>query len=174
MELYKKTDQPKKSLEEMKQLIAIKRDNKIMLSYASALLDDGKCKESEDAIEDIKATDPENIEALMVLARAQRCQKKLDPAVETYKEISYINPNYAPALYERADVHMQQNKPQWAKTFFERALRADPNYGLGYLGLARLAKMQKNNALYLQNLDKAIQLDPNNAEIKEEAKNAKR
>ncbi|HUI93810.1 MAG TPA: tetratricopeptide repeat protein [Chitinivibrionales bacterium] len=174
VELYKKTDQPKKALEEMKQLIAIKHDNKILLPYASALYEDGKCKEAEDVIEDIKATDPENIEALMVLARALRCEKKLDQSVETYKEISYINPNYAPALYERADVHLQQNKPQWAKTFFERALRADPNYALGYLGLARLAKMQKNNALYLQNLDKAIQLDPNNAEIKEEAKNAKR
>jgi Tfp pilus assembly protein PilF len=174
VELYKKTDQPKKALEEMKQLITIKRDNKILLSYAQSLYDDGKCKEAEDAVEDIKATDPENIEALMVLARALRCQKKFDQAVETYKEISYINPNFAPALSERADVHMQQNKPQWAKTFFERALRADPNYAPAYLGLARLAKMQKNNSLYLQNLDKAIQLDPNNAEIKEEAKNAKR
>lgn len=174
VELYKKTDQPKKALEEMKQLIAIKRDNKILLSYAQSLYDDGKFKEAQETVEDIKATDPENIEALMVLARAQRGQKKFDPAVETYKEISYINPNFAPALYERADVHMQQNKPQWAKTFFERAIRADPNYALPYLGMARLAKMQKNNALYLQNLDKAMQLDPNNAEIKEEAKNAKR
>jgi tetratricopeptide (TPR) repeat protein len=174
VELYKKTEQPKKALEEMKQLVAIKRDNKILLAYAQSLYDDGKFKEAEETVEDIKATDPENIEALMILARAQRGQKKLDPAVETYKEISYINPNYAPALCERADVHLQQNKPQWAKTFFERALRADPNYGLAYLGLARLAKMQKNNAVYLQNLDKALQVSPDNAEIKEEAKNAKR
>ena len=140
VDLYKKTDQNKKAIEEMKDLIAIKRDNKILLSYAQSLYDDGKFKEAQDAVEDIKATDPENIEALMILARAQRGQKKLDPAVETYKEISYINPNYAPALCERADVHMQQNKPQWAKTFFERALRADANYALAYLGLARLAK----------------------------------
>jgi tetratricopeptide (TPR) repeat protein len=174
VELYKKTEQPKKALEEMKQLITIKRDNKILLAYAQSLYDDGKFKEAEETVEDIKATDPENIEALMILARAQRGQKKLDPAVETYKEISYINPNYAPALCERADVHLLQNKPQWAKTFFERALRADPNYGLAYLGLARLAKTQKNNAVYLQNLDKALQVSPDNAEIKEEAKNAKR
>jgi len=110
----------------------------------------------------------------MILARSLRSQKKLDQAVETYKEISYINPNYAPALSERADVHLLQNKPQWAKTFFERAIRSDPNYGLAYLGLARLAKSQKNNSLYLQNLDKAIQLSPDNAEVREEAKNAKR
>jgi tetratricopeptide (TPR) repeat protein len=174
VELYKKTDQPKKALEEMKQLITIKRDSKILLSYAQSLYDDGKFKEAEETVDDIKATDPENIEALMILARALRAQKKLDPAVETYKEISYINPNYAPALCERADVHMLQNKPQWAKTFYERALRSDPNYAHAYLGMARLAKSQKNNALYLQNLDKAQQLAPDNAEIREEAKNARR
>jgi tetratricopeptide (TPR) repeat protein len=174
VELYKKTDQGKKALEEMKQLIAIKRDNKILLSYAQSLYDDGKFKEAQDAVEDIKATDPENIEALMVLARSQRGQKKFDPAVETYKEISYINPNYAPALCERADVHLQQNKPQWAKTFYDRALRSDPNYAPAYLGLARLAKTQKNNALYLQNIDKASQLAPDNPEIRQEAKNARR
>ncbi len=169
VELYKKTDQPKKAMEEMKQLITIKHDNKILLSYAQSLYDDGKFKEAEETVEDIKSTDPENIEALMILARAQRGQKKLDAAVETYKEISYINPNYAPSLSERADIHLQQNKPQWAKTFFERALRADPNYAFAYLGLARLAKIQKNTVLYQQNLDKAIQLAPDNAEIKEEA-----
>jgi len=173
-ELYKKTDQPKKALEELKQLLTIKHDPKIMMSYAQSLYDDGKYKEAQEAVEDIKATDPENIEALMILARSLRSQKKLDQAVETYKEISYINPNYAPALSERADVHLLQNKPQWAKTFFERAIRSDPNYGLAYLGLARLAKSQKNNSLYLQNLDKAIQLSPDNAEVREEAKNAKR
>jgi tetratricopeptide (TPR) repeat protein len=174
VELYKKTDQPKKALEEMKQLITIKRDSKILLSYAQSLYDDGKYKEAQETIEDIKSTDPENIEALMILARSLRAQKKFDPAVDTYKEISYINPNYAPALSERADVHLQQNKPQWAKTFFDRALRSDPNYAPAYLGLARLAKIQKNMPLYQQNLDKAIQLGPDNAEIKEEAKNARR
>ena len=174
VDLYKKTDQPKKALEEMKLLISIKRDNKILLSYAQSLYDDEKYKEAQEIIEDIKATDPENIEALMILARSLRAQKKLDPAVETYKEISYINPNYTPALYERAEVHMQQNKPQWAKTFFERALRADPNCAMAELGLARLAKSQKNNTLYLQHLDRAYQLDQNNAEIKEEYRNAKR
>jgi tetratricopeptide (TPR) repeat protein len=174
VELYKKTDQSKKALEEMKQLIAIKRDNKILLSYAQSLYDDGKYKEAQETIEDIKATDPENIEALMILARALRGQKKLDQAVDTYKEISYINPNYTPALYERADVHMQQNKPQWAKTFFERALRADPNCAMAELGLAHLAKSQKNTGLYNQHLERAYTLEPNNPVIKEEYNNAKR
>jgi len=174
IDLYKKANDNKKALDELKQLIAIKHDNKILLSYAQSLYDDGKFKEAQDAIEDIKATDPENLDALMIEARALRGQKKLDAAVDQYKEISYINPNFAPALSERADVHMQQSKPQWAKTFYERALRSDPKYAPAELGMARLFKSQKANAQYLEHIEKAMQLDPNNPEIQEEYKNAKK
>ena len=142
--------------------------------YAQGLLTDGKYKDVEEIIENIKATDPENIEALMVLGDAQRLAKKYDPAVETYKEISYINPNYAPALYQRAEVHMLQNKYQWAKTFYERALRADPKFALAELGLAKLSKATKNQDAYIEHLDKAMKIDPTNDEIKEEYKKAKR
>jgi len=174
VDLYRKTGQDKKALEEIKQLVEIKRDNKILVMYAQGLVSDGKYKESEDVIENIKATDPENIEALMILGDAQRFQKKYDPAVETYKEISYINPNYAPALFQRAEIHLLQNKYQWAKTFYERALRADPKLALAELGLAKVAKSQKNQDLYMEHLEKAMKIDPNNDEIKDEYKKAKK
>lgn len=174
VDLYRKTGQDKKALEEMKQLIEIKRDNKILVMYAQGLVTDGKYKDAEETIENIKATDPENIEALMILGDAQRLQKKYDPAVETYKEISYINPNYAPALYQRAEIHLLQNKYQWAKTFYERALRADPKFALAELGLAKVAKATKNPDAYMEHLEKAIKIDPNNDDIKEEYKKAKK
>ena len=174
VDLYRKTGQDKKALDEMKQLIEIKRDNKIMIMYAQGLVTDGKYKDAEEVIENIKATDPENIDALMVLGDAQRLDRKYDPAIETYKEISYINPNYAPALFQRAEVHMLQNKYQWAKTFYERALRADPKFALAELGLAKVAKATKNQDAYMEHLDKAMKIDPNNEEIKEEYKKAKK
>ena len=174
VDLYKKTSQDKKALDEMKQLVEMKRDNKILVMYAKGLAGDGKYKEAEDIIENIKATEPENIEALMILGDVQKSQKKLDAAIETYKEISYINPNYAPALFERAEVHLMQNKPQWAKTFYDRALRADPKYALAELGLAKFAKTQKNQGAYMEHLEKAYQMDPNNSEINAEYKKAKK
>jgi len=110
----------------------------------------------------------------MMMGKIKVVQKKLDEAVETYKEVLYINPEYAPALYERANVYLLQAKIQWAKTFFERALRADPKFGLAELGLARLAKQQKDFAGYQDHLDKARKLDPNNREIMEEARSTRR
>ncbi len=174
VDLYKKTGQDKKALDEMKQLVEIKRDNKILIMYAKGLATDGKYKEAEEVIENIKATEPENIEALMILGDVQKSQKKLDAAIETYKEISYINPNYAPALFERAEVHLLQNKPQWAKTFYDRALRADPKYALAELGLAKFFKVQKNQTAYMEHLEKAYQMDPNDPEISAEYKKAKK
>jgi tetratricopeptide (TPR) repeat protein len=158
----------------MKQLVEMKRDNKILVMYAKGLAGDGKYKEAEDVIENIKATEPENIEALMILGDVQKSQKKLDAAIETYKEISYINPNYAPALFERAEVHLMQNKHQWAKTFYERALRTDPKFALAELGLARVAKAQKNQGAYTEHLEKAYKMDPNDQEISAEYKKAKK
>ena len=174
IDLYKKTGQDKKALEELKQLVEIKRDNKILIMYAQGLATEGKYKEAEDMIENIKATDPENIDALMILGDVQSKQKKLDAAVETYKEISYINPNYAPALYQRAEAHMAQNKYQWAKAFYERALRADPQFALAELGLAKVAKIQKNQGVYMEHLEKAMKLDSNNDRIKEEYQKTKK
>jgi Tfp pilus assembly protein PilF len=72
-------------------------------------------------------------------------------------------------MYERAEVYLNQSKLPWAKTFYERALKADPNYALAELGLAKLAKVQKNMADYQLHLDKALKMDPTNKEIQEEA-----
>jgi tetratricopeptide (TPR) repeat protein len=174
VDLYKKTSQDKKALDEMNQLVEMKRDNKILVMYAKGLAGDGKYKEAEDVIENIKATEPENIEALMILGDVQRSEKKLDASIETYKEISYINPNYAPALFERAEVHLLQNKHQWAKTFYERALRIDPKFALAELGLAKVAKAQKNQGAYMEHLEKAYKIDPNDQEISAEYKKAKK
>lgn len=167
-DLYQKTGQDKKALDETKQLLGIKKDNKILLMYAQKLVSAGKYKEAEETIQDIRATNPENIEALMVLGDAQRLEKKYDAAIETYKEISYIKPDFAPANFQRAEVYMLQDKIQWAKTFYERSLEVDPNLAMAELGLAKIAKITGNQAEYREHLDKAMKLDPAGEDIKKE------
>lgn len=172
-DLYQKSGQNALALEEMKGLLEIKRDNKLLLTYARELVSAGKYKEAEDAVQNIRATDPENIEALMVLGSAQRSEKKYDDAIETYKEISSINLNYAPANFQRAEIYLLLDKVQWAKTFYERALEADPKLAMAELGLAKIAKITGNQNDYRQHLDKAMMLDPANNDIKKEFANLK-
>jgi tetratricopeptide (TPR) repeat protein len=173
-DVYLESGKNKEAVEVLKSILDKKRDNIVLLKYAKALYAVNRLPEAVNAIEDIKATDPENIEAHMILGKIRVAQKKYDEAIETYKEVLYINSEYAPALCERANVYTLQNKIQWAKTFYERTLRADPKYALAELGLARLAKSQKDFASYQDHLDKARKLDPNNREILDEARSGKR
>jgi len=169
---YNKIGEKKMAMAEIKDLLEKKRDSKLLYLYAKMLMNEGKEKDAENAIEDIMATDPENIDALMLLAKIQRSRKKYNEAIETYKEIIYIDAAYAPALLERAETYMEQSKPQWAERFYDRALRANPSYGLAELGKATIARLRKDKTAYKKHLKKAKQLDPNNPRIKAECKKA--
>jgi tetratricopeptide (TPR) repeat protein len=172
--LYMAMGQKKKAVSEIKELLSIKRDNETLLLYANLLLEEGKLRDAEEAIENVRATEPENLDALMTLAAIQRARKKYDEAIETYKEAIYINGDYAPAIFERAEVYMIQDKVQWAQKFYERALRADPKFALAELGLAKIAKMRKSDDQYLKHVENAYELDPDNPLIKKEYRQARK
>jgi tetratricopeptide (TPR) repeat protein len=174
VKLYMDKGESKKALDEIKEVVKVNRDTRLLLTYAKLLASDGKFKEAEDAIEDIRASDPENVETLMTLASIQRTRKKFDEAVETYKEIMYIDQNYVPAIFERAETYMQQNKPQWAQKFYERTLRSDPKHGPSELGLARLAKLRSDEPAYKMHVTRAMQMSPDNKEVQEEYRRSQR
>jgi Tfp pilus assembly protein PilF len=76
-------------------------------------------------------------------------------------------------MVERANVYLIQAKFQWAKTFYERALKVDPKLAMAHLGLARVAKASKDTAVVQAELDKAKELDPDNKEILDEIKSSR-
>ncbi len=165
---YAKLGMDKEAMQEVKELVDMTHDNKYRLEYARYLFTSGKHKDASEQIEDIKATNPEDLDALMLSADIRRADKQLDSAVQVYKEIGFINPDYAPALCGRADCHLEQNKPLWANDFYQKALRADPKCYKAYLGLARLAKVRKDNAGYADNVKKAFAIAPDDPDVKAE------
>jgi tetratricopeptide (TPR) repeat protein len=171
-DLLQKTGQKEKARDEIKALVGMKHNNKYLMEYANACIATGDLKSAEATIEDILATEADNIDVLMLKAKVRALNQKYDSAIETYKEISYIDQNHAPSMTERANIYLLQSKPQWAETFFQRALKADPKYAHAELGLAHVAKMRKDTLGYSQHLDKARLLDPFDEEILEEVKKA--
>ena len=173
VDVYLETQDYNKAVTELKELMKTNNSNKVQEKYAQALFLSGKTNDALKIAEQIKAKEPENIEIHMLIGKIKVAQKKYNDAIETYKEILYVDQNYAPALCERANVYLLQGKHQWAQTFYDRALKVDPNNALVYLGLARLAKDKKDYATYSEMLEKARKLAPQNREIQNEMRSSR-
>ncbi len=174
-DVYIATEEYSKAASELKDIIKNNRNPsvEVLTKFAQTLLASGKTNDALKIAEQVKSKKPEDIAIHMIIGKIRVAQRKYNDAIETYKEILYMDQNYAPALYERANVYLLQGKLQWAKTFFDRALKVDPKNGMIYLGLARLAKKQKDYATYSDHLERARKLDPQNKEIQAELRSAR-
>jgi len=171
-ELYVQTGQSQKAFDEIKQLAEMKKEGRCLLLYGEALIAQNKIKDAEKVVDELLSEDAENTDALMLSARILRARKNWDEAIDIYKQVSDIYPDMAAAYYERAETFMQSAKPTWAETFYKRALRADPQYGLAELGLAKLYKTRKQLDLYKKHLESAQKMSPDNTRIIEEVRRA--
>jgi tetratricopeptide (TPR) repeat protein len=172
-DVYIATQEFAKAAAELKEVMKTNNAPEVLIKYAETLIASGKSADALKIAEQIRAKDPENIDAHMMIGRIKVAQKKYNDAIETYKEILYMDQNYAPALCERANVYLLQGKLQWAETFYDRALKSDPQNVLALLGLARLAKEKKDYATYSDLVEKARKLDPQNREVQAELRNAR-
>ena len=170
--LYKETGKLKESEEVIKQLIQLKKDNKYRSLYAEDLMNQQRYDEALAVAGEIEKSDPMNTDGLMFKGRIQGLQNKLDEAIETFKMVSFINENFAPAHYERGEIYRKQGNFDRAEAFFRKALQANPKYALAELGLARIAKEQKKTGEYQDHLNRAKALDPDNKEILSETASA--
>ncbi len=168
--LYKETGKKRQAESEIKELIALTKDNKLRLIYAKDLYEDKRYDESVAIIKAVKANDPTNVDCLMLLGKVQQAQNKLSAATETYKLISYIKEDYVPALYERGIIYLKESKIPRATSQFKRIVESKPKSPYGYLGLAKVAKVQKKTALYTKQLNKAKALGPKNEDVLRELK----
>lgn len=173
-ELYNENGKNRRAIEEIKALVEAKRDTKYLLVYAEILYSGGKYQDAEDAVKDVRLTYPEDMNAIMMLGKIKSAEGDDSAAIEVYKEAAYVDRNYTPAYYEMAEVYMKNSNPLRAELYYQRALSRDPGYALAELGLAKVAKIQKNKAKYLEHLEKAKRLDPNNQVIMVEVGNSQK
>jgi tetratricopeptide (TPR) repeat protein len=167
-ELYAETKQNDKALAEIKALVDKTHQTEYTVKYAEFLSDMGKNHDAAELLETILAEEPDNFDVLMLKAKVLRRDKKFDEAVEIYKAINSMMPDHIMAMFERAEAHLEQSKVQWAEMFYIRVLKLDPQFALAELGLAKVAKVRKDQATYREHLDKARSLDPENKLVLEE------
>lgn len=166
-DLYGRTGRNGEALKEYEALLELRRDNTTLLTYARLCRREGKYDKAVDAVENIRATDPTNVLALMLLGDVLREMERHEEAIEVYKEVAMIDPKDHRPLYERAETHLEQNKLNWAKKFYERTLKEKSSFVPAYVGLARVAKLRRDRAGYEANVARAKRLDPDNPELRE-------
>ena len=133
-ELFRKSNQNDKALKEMKELLELSRETRYQMIYAEALLSSGKARDAEEVVEDILATEGENIDAFLLKAKILRSRKKYDDAIEVYKEIMLIVPEHAQTLFERAETHLHNQSFLGRDFLFQSFTRRSQN-GFGATGI---------------------------------------
>jgi tetratricopeptide (TPR) repeat protein len=167
---YKELGKVRDAEKMIKQLIAIKKENKYRILYAGDLIEQKKYSEAKFITDEILKADPMNLDGLLFNGKILGLQKKYDDAMEALKMVSYVKENYAPAYYERAEIYRKQGEMERAEAYYTKALNFDPKLAVAELGLALIFKAQKKSAEYKKHLNKAKALDPNNKEITAEMK----
>jgi len=171
-ELYKLTKQPQKAMEEIRDLSKMKKEGRYLLAYGQALIAQANVKDAEGIVAELLSQDPMNTDALMLRGFILRSRSNFQDALEAYEEVISILPGHAPALYEMAETFVLLRQMPRAEMSYRRALRADPNYALAELGLAKLFKSRRQMDLYRQHLQNAQRLAPDNDQVMEEVRNA--
>jgi tetratricopeptide (TPR) repeat protein len=173
---YLKVGRGKDAKRVVDEWIALEPNNpETHLLRAHLLCDDKDYKTAQNEIENVMAMSP-SIESFMLQGKILMGLRDYKSALKSYDEvINNGTENVAQALYEKAELYRLYGKeleksPKWAETFYERAMKADPNFALPELGLARLYKLWKKDDMYRMHLEKAKRIDPNNQEINDEYK----
>lgn len=165
--IYQAREKDQQAIEEIEGALAIERDYELLVPYAQLLVKVGRADEAEPQLEEILGMMPDNIEALMAMAAVKRAQKKYDEAIEVYKEVNIYDPQNPRTLYLMGETYLEEeSKVKWAQTFFKRSLKADPNFALAEVGMAKVARLYKKNDEFERRLAKAASMAPDDPEVK--------
>jgi len=153
---------------ESERLIREDKSEKYFIQYIRILFFQGKYPDIIEEIKNRRLNNSENIELLMLQARAYYMDKKYKNAIQSYVMISFIKENYIPALLGLAEVYSSLSSVENTKKYYERVLELDPKNIDAYIGLALFYKGCGIQDLYKKYVLKAKEIDAKNDKVKKE------
>jgi tetratricopeptide (TPR) repeat protein len=84
----------------------------------------------------------------------------LDGALESLKQVLFVEPRSAQGHYLTAEIYRIQWKMKEAFAEYTAAIDADPDYAPAYLGRAVWSKQSNPDNDYLKDINRALELDP--------------
>jgi len=126
----------------------------------------GRITEALDHFQKAVEIMPNNLNARLNLGRALADQGRLAEALVQFQAATKMAPNHAPSQLDLANVYLELGKLEEAKAAYETALRSDPRMIEARLGLAETLAQQQRYKQALEELNRALQLAPDNPAVK--------
>lgn len=133
----------------------------ILLHFADACIRRDLGLDAIEALEQARSLDPNNVNVLFALARANISVAQWDKARLLFLEYLKSNRTYAPALYAVAWVDEQLNRRDEAKRYLDLALAADPRYADALCDRARMEADEGDAAAASRDVQAALAVDSN-------------
>jgi Tetratricopeptide repeat len=137
------------------------------LARAHALAEAGEHERAEAAYVEILARWPAMLDARIGLARLDAWRDRLEAAAAAYRVVLGERCDAAEAILGLADLARRENRLAEAEALYRRVADAWPHEPAGFVGLGRVALADGRAAEARAPLERALALDPSDAEARE-------
>lgn len=103
---------------------------------------------------------PENITALHAKAEFLHFSNQRAEAIETYRKINSIDPDYSESLFNTGIIYLEMDSLVAAKTHFNMALKTSPTYIIAYYYRGLIEEMQGNTEAAKKDYQNALNFNP--------------
>jgi len=132
------------------------------------LLSGGDTISSEELLNRAISADPENLRALLLLAKLYTNQKQYGKALETYQKATDLNPDMPGLFFNLGFLYAANDDYALAEGAFGRAIELSPPYlDKALFNLAVVQDKMGKREASLQTLRKALEVNPNNLKARE-------
>ncbi|MCL2008644.1 MAG: tetratricopeptide repeat protein [Treponema sp.] len=140
----------------------------ISLIEASILSSMGRFAEARRIVERLTSSEPNNIDALFILATIEDLEGRTRQQQQVLERILSIDPNNSPALIALGNLHLRNRNARGAATNFHRVIQSDPNNAEALLGMGRVFRVNRELEEAELYFNRAVELYPDMAEARVE------
>jgi len=132
----------------------------ILTNLAVVLQQQGKRREAREHAEKAIAVQPDNVEALLVLADARMGEQEFNAALDAYDRIIMLDPNIAQVHNNRGITLEKVGRHGDALDSYERAIALAPDFADAHVNRGRALRRHKRHDEAIAAYDQALALDP--------------
>lgn len=138
----------------------------LLVAAGETALKRGRPAEAEVLIRRALVNDANNASAWFLLARVQSTLKKNGDAIDSYRRNIALDPHARNARLNLAVLLSREHRENEALQIYDALLKDHPRYVPGLLNRARLYERRKQYTAARDDLQKALKVSPNEAELK--------